>query len=262
MVNPIRGICVAVIESGGLLRHNRATFANEATRKKGRSLIEFESVAHSYSGGELLNDVSLRLAPGSFHFLTGPSGSGKTTFLKLCYGALVPSSGAVRIFGEDVRSMNRDDIALARRRVGVVHQDCQFLDHLTLRENLALPLTVSNHEDLDDDANLKELMGWVGLTARADAMPPELSGGERQRAALARAIIMSPEIILADEPTGNVDWEMSQRLLSLLIELNKMGKTIMIATHDLGLIRAAKNQVQARVLRISGRRLQLAGADL
>ncbi|WP_085307059.1 cell division ATP-binding protein FtsE [Planktotalea arctica] len=225
-------------------------------------MIEFETVAHSYSGGELLSDVSLRLAPGSFHFLTGPSGSGKTTFLKLCYGALVPTSGSVRLFGEDVRTMNRDDIALARRRVGVVHQDCQFLDHLSLRENLALPLTVSGQEALDDDANLKELMGWVGLTARAEAMPPELSGGERQRAALARAIIMSPEVILADEPTGNVDWEMSQRLLTLLIELNRMGKTIMIATHDLGLIRAAKNQVQARVLRISGRRLQLAGADL
>lgn len=225
-------------------------------------MIEFETVAHSYSGGELLSDVSLRLAPGSFHFLTGPSGSGKTTFLKLCYGALVPTSGSVRLFGEDVRTMNRDGIALARRRVGVVHQDCQFLDHLSLRENLALPLTVSGQEALDDDANLKELMGWVGLTARAEAMPPELSGGERQRAALARAIIMSPEVILADEPTGNVDWEMSQRLLTLLIELNRMGKTIMIATHDLGLIRAAKNQVQARVLRISGRRLQLAGADL
>lgn len=225
-------------------------------------MIELETVAHSYSGGELFSDVSLRLAPGSFHFLTGPSGSGKTTFLKLCYGALIPTSGSVRIFGEDVRNMNRDDVAMTRRRVGVVHQDCKFLDHLSLKENLALPLVVSNHDDLDDDANLKELMGWVGLTARADAMPPELSGGERQRAALARAIIMSPDVILADEPTGNVDWEMSQRLLSLLIELNRMGKTIMIATHDLSLIRAAKNQVQARVLRISGHRLQLAGADL
>jgi len=225
-------------------------------------VIEFESVAHSYSSGELLSDVSLRLAPGSFHFLTGPSGSGKTTFLKLCYGALVPTSGNVRLFGEDVRQMNRDDIAFARRRVGVVHQDCQFLDHLNLRENLALPLTVSGNEALDDGANLKELMSWVGLTSRAEAMPPELSGGERQRAALARALILSPDVILADEPTGNVDWEMSQRLLTLLIELNRMGKTIMIATHDLSLIRAAKNHVQARVLRISGRRLQLAGADL
>ncbi len=263
MVNPIQTIARRVIETTRAVRHNKVLVCRQtAPRRKGHKLIEFDTVAHSYSGGELFNEVSLRLAPGSFHFLAGPSGSGKTTFLKLCYGALVPTSGVVRIFDEDVRQMSRDDIAMARRRVGVVHQDCQFLDHLSLRENLALPLTVSGHEALDDDANLKELMGWVGLTSRADAMPPELSGGERQRAALARALIMSPDVILADEPTGNVDWEMSQRLLTLLIELNRMGKTIMIATHDLSLIRAAKNHVQARVLRISGRRLQLAGADL
>lgn len=225
-------------------------------------MIEFENVAHSYSGGELFSEISLKLAPGSFHFLTGPSGSGKTTFLKLCYGALVPSSGRVEIFDQDVRNMSRDQIALTRRRVGVVHQDCRFLDHLPLRENLLLPLKVSGQENLDDAANLKELTDWVGLSSRIEALPPELSGGERQRAALARAVIMSPDIVLADEPTGNVDWEMSQKLLTLLIELNRMGKTIMIATHDLSLIRAAKAHVQARVLRISGRRLQLAGADL
>jgi cell division transport system ATP-binding protein len=121
---------------------------------------------------------------------------------------------------------------------------------------------VSGRDLLAEGANLKELMNWVGLTSRANALPPELSGGERQRAALARAVIMSPEVVLADEPTGNIDWEMSQRLLRLLVELNRMGKTIMIATHDLALIRAAKAHVQARVLRISNRRLQLAGADL
>lgn len=225
-------------------------------------MIEFENLAYSYGGGELLSDISIKLAPGSFHFLTGPSGSGKTTFLKLAYGALTPTAGHARLFDADVRQMSRDDIAMVRRRIGVVHQDCQFLDHLSLAENLALPLTVSGQKALDEGANLKELMGWVGLTARADALPPELSGGERQRAALARAVIMSPDVVLADEPTGNVDWEMSQRLLTLLIELNKMGKTIMIATHDLSLIRAAKAHVQARVLRISNRRLQLAGADL
>jgi cell division transport system ATP-binding protein len=144
----------------------------------------------------------------------------------------------------------------------VVHQDCQFLNHLSVSENIALPLMVSGRSLLTEDANLRELTGWVGLTQRANALPPELSGGERQRAALARALIMSPDVILADEPTGNVDWEMSQRLMRLLIELNRMGKTIMIATHDLALIRTAKSQVQARVLRISNRRLQLAGADL
>ncbi|WP_306153468.1 cell division ATP-binding protein FtsE [Roseovarius sp. MMSF_3281] len=225
-------------------------------------MIELDNVAYSYGGGELLSEISLKLAPGSFHFLTGPSGAGKTTLLKLCYGALMPTAGEVRLFDGDVRAMERDDIAMVRRRVGVVHQDCQFLDHLPVADNIALPLMVSGQDMLREDANLKELIGWVGLKARAGALPPELSGGERQRAALARAIIMSPDVILADEPTGNVDWEMSQRLLRLLIELNRMGKTIMIATHDLALIRAAKAHVQARVLRISNRRLQLAGADL
>jgi cell division transport system ATP-binding protein len=225
-------------------------------------VIELEGVGYSYGGGALLSDVSLSLAPGSFHFLTGPSGAGKTTLLKLCYGALVPTAGQVRLFEQDRREMSRDDIALARRRIGVVHQDCQFLDHLDVTENIALPLAVSGRDLLAEDANLRELIGWVGLRGRAVARPPELSGGERQRAALARAVIMSPDAVLADEPTGNIDWEMSERLMRLLIELNRMGKTILIATHDLALIRAAKAHVQARVLRIAGRRLHFAGADL
>ena len=225
-------------------------------------MIELENVAYSYGGGELLSEVTLTLAPGSFHFLTGPSGSGKTTLLKLCYAALKPTAGHATLFGHDVREMSRDDIAMARRRIGVVHQDCQFLDHLPLAENVGLPLVVSGRDALKEQANLKDLLAWCGLAARANALPPELSGGERQRAALARAVIMSPDVILADEPTGNVDWEMSQRLLTLLVELNRMGKTVLIATHDLGLIRAAKAQVQARVLRISQRRVQAAGVDL
>lgn len=228
----------------------------------GAVVIELENVAYSYGGGELLSDISLKLQAGSFHFLTGPSGSGKTTLLKLCYGALVPTAGHLRIFDRELRELERDDIALARRRIGVVHQDCQFIDHLCVADNIALPLMVSGRSLLGEASNLKDLMNWVGLKARSGALPPELSGGERQRAALARAVIMSPDVILADEPTGNVDWDMSQRLLRLLIELNRMGKTIMIATHDLALVRAAKTHVQARVLRISNRRLQLAGADL
>lgn len=225
-------------------------------------MIELENVAYSYGGGELLSDISLKLAPGSFHFLTGPSGAGKTTLLKLCYGALLPTAGYVRLFDADVRGLDRDDIAAVRRRVGVVHQDVQFLDHLSVSDNVSLPLMVSGRQDVEAGNDLGELLSWVGLTNRADAMPPELSGGERQRAAVARAVIMSPDVVLADEPTGNIDWEMSQRLLRLLIELNKMGKTVLIATHDLSLIRATKAHVQARVLRIANRRIQLAGADL
>ena len=231
-------------------------------RWAGANVIELENVAYSYGGGELLSDISVKLAPGSFHFLTGPSGAGKTTLLKLCYGALLPSAGYVRLFQTDVRSLERDDVAQLRRKIGVVHQDVQFLDHLSVTDNVAQPLTVSGRHAEAAGPDLAELMNWVGLTNRAEAHPPQLSGGERQRAALARAVIMSPDIVLADEPTGNIDWEMSQRLLTLLVELNRMGKTVLIATHDLGLIRAAKAQVQARVLRISNRRVQLAGADL
>jgi cell division transport system ATP-binding protein len=225
-------------------------------------VIELEHLGYSYGGGELLTDISVKLAPGSFHFLTGPSGAGKTTLLKLCYGALMPTTGSVRAFGQDLQNMARDDVALLRRRVGVVHQDCQFLDHLTVAENISLPLRVANRHSDAAGSDLEELLAWVGLTPRAEALPPELSGGERQRAALARAVIMSPEVVIADEPTGNVDWEMSQRLLRLLVELNKMGKTVLIASHDLSLIRAAKASVQARVLRISNGKVQLAGADL
>jgi len=251
-----KGLTLVIVAQLCLVRH---VGTNEA---RVRDLIELDSVAYSYGGGELLSDISLKLQPGSFHFLTGPSGSGKTTLLKLCYGALFPTAGHVTLFSQDVHTMERDDIAMARRRIGVVHQDCQFLDHMNVSDNIALPLLVSGRDILSQSANLSELMNWVGLKSRASALPPELSGGERQRAALARAVIMSPDAILADEPTGNVDWEMSQRLLRLLIELNRMGKTIMVATHDLALIRAAKSHVQARVLRISNQRLQLAGADL
>lgn len=228
--------------------------------QRGYQVIRLANVTHDYGGRGLLNGIDLHIAPGAFHFLTGPSGAGKSTLLKLCYGELRPKAGEIALFGQPLRGMSRDALADTRRRIGVIHQDCQFLDHLSLVENVALPFTATGRPVPEND--LRELLAWVGLAAQADSLPPTLSGGERQRAALARAVIMSPEVVLADEPTGNVDAEMSQRLLSLLIELNRMGTAVMIATHDLALIRNAKAQVSARVLRIADHTLQAAGSDL
>lgn len=223
-------------------------------------MIRLADVSHDYGGRGLLTAVNLHIAPGAFHFLTGPSGSGKSTLLKLCYGELRPRGGQIELFGQDLAMLSRDALADTRRRIGVIHQDCQFLDHLTLAENVALPFVATGRAVPEND--LHELLTWVGLAQQAEALPPTLSGGERQRAALARAVIMSPEVVLADEPTGNVDWEMSQRILSLLIELNRMGTAVMIATHDLNLIRTAKSQVTARNLRIADNTLQSAGSEL
>lgn len=225
-------------------------------------MIELQEVEYGYGSGTLLQDVSLTLQPGSFHFLTGPSGAGKTTLLKLCYLELMATAGQVSVFGQNTRRLDRNGIALARQKIGVVHQDCQFIDHLSVADNIALPLTVSGRDDPARRKDVVDLLAWTGLTDRADARPPELSGGERQRAALARAVVVSPDVILADEPTGNIDWEMSLKLLQLLVELNRLGKAILIATHDLNLIRQAKSLVQARVLRLRGGKLETGGADL
>ncbi len=225
-------------------------------------MLQLQDAGFSYGGRDILTEVNLDVAPGSFYFLTGPSGSGKTTFLRLCYQALMPTRGTLRILDRDVRGLHREDIAQIRRRIGVVHQDCKFIDHLTMMDNIRMPLQVSGRAGELDDANFQDLISWVGLSSHMNALPPELSSGERQRAALARAVVMSPDLILADEPTGNLDWEMAQKILTLLVELNKMGKTVIIATHDLQLIRMAKAQVATRVLRIANYRVQQAGADL
>ena len=228
--------------------------------KDKQEVIELRDTSYSYRGGEpLLQGMTLQVAPGSFHFLTGPSGAGKSTLLKLMYAELQATGGSVKLFGQDPRVMDRNAVADVRTRIGVVHQDCQFLDHLSIADNVALPLMVQGKPVGSD---LHDLLAWVDLSDRMHAFPPELSGGERQRAALARAVTLSPDVILADEPTGNIDWDMSQRVLQLLVELNKMGKTVMVATHDIALIRAAKPQVSTRILRISNKRLQSAGAEL
>ncbi len=225
-------------------------------------MIAFDAASFDYGQGPVLQDLSMVLEPGGFYFLTGPSGSGKTTFLKLCYLELRITSGQQTFFGDDVSHLNRDEAARLRRRIGIVPQTSRFLDHLTVRDNVSLPLDVTGRRTPQHLQNVEDLISWVGLVHRADASPQELSGGEMQRAALARAVILSPEIVIADEPTGNVDQEMGGHLLALLVELNRMGRTVLVATHDLDLIRRAKAEVPARVLRLAHGRIVQAGADL
>lgn len=200
-------------------------------------MIEFEDVGLRYGDGpEILKDLSFRIAPGSFHFLTGPSGAGKTSLLRLLLLSLRPTRGRVTMFGEDVMRLNQDRLLQMRRHIGIVFQEFRLLDHLTTFENVALPLRVLGQNEADYRENVRELLEWVGLGSRIDAHPPLLSGGEKQRAAIARAVIGRPDILLADEPTGNVDPELSERLMNLFTELNRMGTTIIIATHELHLL--------------------------
>lgn len=200
-------------------------------------MIAFEDVALRYGQGpEILKDLSFSIEPGSFHFLTGPSGSGKTSLLRLLLLSLRPSRGAISMFGEDVTDLDRDRLLQMRRHIGIVFQEFRLLDHLNTFDNVALPLRVRGQPESSYRENVVELLDWVGLGDRMDALPAVLSGGEKQRAAIARAVIGNPDILLADEPTGNVDPDLSERLLHLFVELNRMGTTIILATHELNLL--------------------------
>ena len=220
-----------------------------------QAVISLEKVSFGYDGHTTLSELTVRLTPGSFHFLTGPSGAGKTSLLKLLYMEHRPDAGRVVLFGNDPAEMDARGLTRMRRRIGVVFQDFRLLDHLCLRDNVALPLRVAGKDVAAQAENIDALIRWVGLSNRSGAYPPELSAGEMQRTAIARAVINSPDLVLADEPTGNVDPEMGARIMRLLIELNSQGKTIVVATHDLGLIRSAKGLVSARTLRLTDGRL-------
>lgn len=178
--------------------------------------IELSGVRHGYNGRTLLDGIDVALDPGSFHFLTGASGSGKTALLKLCHLELRPDACSLRVLGADVRTMSRDTVARLRRRIGVLHQDCRFLDHLPVEEDIALPLRVAGAATQASAADIDEPITWAGLRECRHALPPEPSGGERQRATLARAVVASPDLVPADEPTGNIGWEMALRLLRLI----------------------------------------------
>lgn len=207
-------------------------------------MIEFQGVGLRYGDGpEILKHVSFKMEQGDMRFLTGPSGAGKSSLLRLLFMALKPSKGLVSIFERDISTLAARELPLLRRRIGVVFQDFRLLDHLTTFENVSLPLRVIGQRPNEYRKDVMDLLDWVGLKDKAHAHPEILSGGEKQRAAIARAVVSKPEILLADEPTGNVDPVLAKRLLHLFQELNRLGTTVFLATHDLSLIRQAKGSV-------------------
>lgn len=212
----------------------RAGVVNKAAAD---DIVRFESVGLRYGlGPEVLQDVTFALAEGSFNFLTGESGAGKSSLLKLLYLALKPTRGAVSLFGRDVASIARTGLPALRRQVGVVFQEFRLLGHLSTFDNVALPLRIAGGRESEINRNVTELLAWVGLKDQMKARPSTLSGGQQQRVSIARAVISRPKLLLADEPTGNVDDRMALRLMHLFEELNRLGTTVVIATHNVALV--------------------------
>ncbi len=200
-------------------------------------MVRLEHVAVRFGQGpEVVSDVSLHLRPGSFHFLTGDSGAGKSTLLRLMYRGVVPSRGTVSLFGRDAAALSRGELALIRRRIGVVFQDFRLLAHLSVLDNVALPLRVQGVREAMIRDHVPELLAWVGLADHLHELPRTLSGGQQQRVAIARAVIARPALLLADEPTGNVDDRIAMRLMYLFEELHRTGTAVVVATHNEALV--------------------------
>ena len=200
-------------------------------------MVRFENVGMRYGmGPEVLHDVSFEIHPGEFRYLVGPSGAGKTSLLRLMYLAQRPSRGLISMFGSDIMIARRGDLVALRRKIGVVFQDYRLLNHLSALDNVALPLRVAGANEAEIQTHVSELLAWVGLADHIHALPESLSGGQKQRVAIARAVITRPRLLLADEPTGNLDEVLGQRLIRLFEELNKIGTTVVIATHNQNLV--------------------------
>ena len=207
-------------------------------------MVRFENVGVRYGvGPEVLRDINLHIEPGSFYFLTGASGAGKSSLLKLMYLALLPSRGCIQVFGEDISRTDRRNLPELRRRIGVVFQDFRLLRNLSIFDNVALPLRIAGDDEKRTRNNVAELLDWVGLGARLNDSPGTLSGGEQQRVAIARAVISKPALLLADEPTGNVDDRIAYRLLRLFEELHRTGTAVVVATHNDALVRRFSHPV-------------------
>lgn len=207
-------------------------------------VVRFSGVGLRYGRApETLSDLTFDLAPGSFHFLTGASGAGKTTLLRLIQLELKPSRGLIGLFGQDLTRMHRSALPFMRRRIGAVLHDRRLLGHLSAFDNVALPLRIAGAKPASYAADVAELLAWVGLSDRAQALPASLSSGEQQRLAIARAVVARPELLLADEPTGDVDPDMALRIMRLFLELNRLGTTVLIATHDRDLVESSGKPV-------------------
>jgi cell division transport system ATP-binding protein len=229
---------------------NRSAAGRATKREESKlsAVVEFDSVGLRYgTGAEVLRDLDFRLSSGGFYFLTGPSGAGKTSLLKLLYLAQRPTRGRIKLFGEELSEAPRDDLPPFRRRIGVVFQDFRLIRHLSAFDNVALPLRVAGEREEEVEGPVREMLAWVGLADRASARPPTLSGGEQQRVAIARAVINRPELLVADEPTGNVDADMANRLMGLFAALNRLGTTVVVATHDVSLIGASPGAQMIRL---------------
>lgn len=207
-------------------------------------VVQLENVTLRYGEGpEILKHVSFGLAPGDLRFLSGKSGAGKSTLLRLLFLMLKPTSGVAHVFGQNVKNLTQKDVALLRRKLGVVFQDFRLLPHMSVFDNVALPLRAAGLRREAYAGDVNDLLDWVGLKGRAQEVPQMLSGGEMQRVAIARAVVAKPQLILADEPTGNVDAVMARRLMHLFQELNKLGATVLIATHDEHLMAGTKGRI-------------------
>jgi cell division transport system ATP-binding protein len=238
-------------------------------------MLRFEAVGLRYersgvragapAGPEVLHDISFRLEPGAFRWLMGPSGAGKTSLLRLLYLAVRPTRGRLTLLGIDVGSAPRRALPPLRRRIGVVFQDFRLLPHLSAFDNVALPLRIAGRPEGQIRADVGELLRWVGLSQHLDASPAELSGGEQQRVAIARAVITRPALLLADEPTGNLDDGQAQRLMQLFKEMNRIGTTVIVATHNESLVErhpaAALHIAGGRLVASSGGRLSTSDGD-
>lgn len=221
------------------------------------AFIRFETVGLRYGlGPEVLHDLSFTIEPGEFRYILGPSGAGKTSLLRLLYLAHRPTRGLISMFGHDIATASRPELAGLRRRIGVVFQDFRLLDHMTAHENVALPLRIAGANETELRQHVTELLTWVGLADHLHARPATLSGGQKQRVAIARAVITRPDLLLADEPTGNLDEALGLRLMYLFEELNRIGTTVLIATHNKGLV--AHNP--HAVMRLAGGTLEAEGA--